>query len=116
MTDSKRFTAKQVDVLETILKGADNGDFIDTDQLLEKISYETTKNSLQFTIRFLVNRGLVEKLPAVIRRGRRRRVYCLTPDALRSFDTGTGSFDIVMEGFEDLEPDLDDLNDLISSE
>lgn len=59
---------------------------------------------------------LVEKLPAVIRRGRRRRVYCLTPDALRSFDTGTGSFDIVMEGFEDLEPDLDDLNDLISSE
>lgn len=107
MTDNGRFTAKQVDVLENILKGAENGDFIDTDQLLDRLSYETSKKSLQFTIRFLVNRGLVEKKNREIRRGRLRAVYALTPDALRSFDTGTGSFDVVMEGFEDLDPDID---------
>lgn len=109
MTDTLRFTAKQVDVMQCILKGADNGDFIDTDQLLERLSYETSKKSLQFTIRFLVNRGLVEKKPREIRRGRLRAVYALTPEALRSFDTSTGEFDVVMEGFEDLEPDTDGL-------
>lgn len=109
MTDNKRFTAKQVDVLENILKGDGSGGFIDTDQLLERLSYETTKKSLQFSIRFLVNRGLVEKKGREIRRGRLRAVYTLTPDALRSFDTSTGSFDIVMEGFDDLDTDIDGL-------
>lgn len=108
-TDTGRFTAKQVDILECILKGADNGDFIDTDQLLEKVSYNVSKGSLQFSIRFLVKRGLVEKKPREIRRGRKRAVYALTPDALRSFDTSTGSFDVVMEGFDDLDKDFDDL-------
>lgn len=109
MTDTGRFTAKQVDVLQNILKGAENGDFIDTDQLLERLSYETSKRSLQFTIRFLVNRGLVEKKPREIRRGRLRAVYALTADAMRSFDTSTGEFDVVVEGMDYLEPDIEGL-------
>ena len=109
MADNKRFTRKQVDVLECVLKGAENGDFIDTDQLIEKLSYNVSKGSIQFTIRFLVKRGLIEKKPRQVRRGRLRAIYALTPEALRSFDTSTGSFDVVMEGFEDLDPDVDGL-------
>tara|TARA_R110000851_G_scaffold59347_11_gene137435 strand:- start:22569 stop:22886 length:318 start_codon:yes stop_codon:yes gene_type:complete len=103
MTDSGRFTAKQVDILESILKGSDDGGFVDTDELMEMLSYNVSKGSLQFSIRFLVKRGLVEKKPREIRRGRRRAVYALTVEALRSFDTSTGSFDVVEEGLEGLE-------------
>jgi len=101
MTDTLRFTAKQIDVLEKILKGADNGDFLDTDQLIEKISYNPTKNAFQFTLRYLVKRGLIEKAGLRQRDGRKRMTYTLTPQALRSFDVNTGSFDVVVEGFDE---------------
>lgn len=101
-SDSGRFTLKQIDVLETIMKGDDDGGFIDMDQLLDRVSYETTKPSMQFTIRALVARGLVEKKPRQIRRGRLRAIFCLTPQALKSFDAKTSQFDIVEEGLSEV--------------
>jgi predicted transcriptional regulator len=101
MTDTLRFTSKQIDVLEKILKGADNGDFLDTNQLMEKISYTPTKRAFQFTLRYLIQRGLIEKAGLRERDGRKRMTYTLTPQALRSFDINTGSFDVVMEGFDE---------------
>lgn len=73
-----RLTTKQKQVLMTIIKGSPDGDDIDLDQLLESIPYETTKASMQFTIRALVNRGFIEKLPPVVRRERKRVLYSAT--------------------------------------
>lgn len=100
-TDTGHLTLKQVNILETIMKGDGSGGFIDLDQLLERISYETTKQSMQFSIRALIRRGLVEKKPRELRRGRKRVVYSLTPQAMSRFDSRTGEFDVIMEGFDD---------------
>jgi len=101
-TDRGYFTRKQVVILETIMRGSGDGDFIDLDQMLEKLPYETSKQSLQFSLRFLIQRGLVEKKPYEIRRGRRRAIFDLTASALKSFDTGTQQFDVIEEGWDDL--------------
>lgn len=70
---------KQKTILKVIQKGID-GDFVDLDQLLELVDYETTKQSMQFSIRALVNRRLIEKLPTETRRGRARVRYRITRD------------------------------------
>lgn len=93
-----RFTRKQVEILETIRKGAPDGDFLDMDMLLEMLPYETTKQSMQFSIRALIRRGLIEKKGTELRRGRNRIVYSVTPKAVESFDPDSGSFDVIIEG------------------
>lgn len=100
--DTGHLTRKQINILETIMKGAENGDFIDMDQLLEKVSYETSKQSMQCSIRVLERRGLVERKPLELRRGRMRAVFALTPQALQRFDGVTGEFDVIIEGLEEL--------------
>lgn len=66
-------TKKQIYILFTLVKGNDDGSFLDIDQLLENLPYETTKESIQFSIRALVKHGLIEKKPTETRRGRKRR-------------------------------------------
>jgi len=73
-----RLTRKQQEVLQVICKGAEGGEDIDLDQLLEKISYETSKASMQFTIRSLIKREMIQKLPKELRRGRKRVLYSAT--------------------------------------
>lgn len=70
-------TSKQVLLLKAIHveKGLPPSDL---DQILEKIEYETTKQSLQFIIRTLIQKGLVEKCEQVVREGRYRRPLVLT--------------------------------------
>lgn len=46
----------------------------DMDKLLEHLSYKTTKESMQFSIRALIKHGLIEKKMEV-RRGRKRVVF-----------------------------------------
>lgn len=74
-----RFTKKQLAILGLIRAGNDDGTLIDLDQIIERVPYTTTKESMQFSIRALVTRGLVEKRPQELRRGYPRRVYSLTP-------------------------------------
>lgn len=79
MRHTERITNKQFDILSCVRKGKPDGSFLDMDELLEGVTYETSTQSMQFSIRFLVNRGLVEKKPKEVRRGRSRAIYALTP-------------------------------------
>lgn len=71
-------TAKQVELLNVIARGNGPKEPADLDEILDRIRYETTKQSLQFSIRALVNRGLIEKKGVEKRRGRQRQVIGAT--------------------------------------
>lgn len=78
MMDISRLTRKQFLILDCVKRGTSDGDFIDMDQLLDVLPYETSKQSMQFSIRALIGRGLVEKKETELRRGRRRVIYSLS--------------------------------------
>lgn len=63
-------TTKQLELMRVIC-GADD---IDLDEILERLGYETSKASLQFSIRALVGHGLIKKRGVEKRRGRQRQV------------------------------------------
>lgn len=69
-----KLTEKQKEVLATIIKGNPDGTFCDLDQVIESVGYNTSKASIQFVIRNLIGKGLIEKKPRESRRGRRRVV------------------------------------------
>lgn len=71
-------TRKQTTIMQTIVKGNQDGSFVDMDQLLQRINYETSKQSMQFSLRKLVEKGLVEKQPYECRRGHRRVIISAT--------------------------------------
>ncbi len=82
-------TKKQIAVMRTIVNGYldEEGDhqWLDLDQLLNRLPYETSKQSMQFTLRTLTKKyGLVTR-QLETRRGRRRRIVMPTPAALRIF-------------------------------
>ena len=54
-------TDKQKDIIKTINLGHERGHLLDLDELLEVLPYKTTKQIMQFSIRALVKKGLVEK-------------------------------------------------------
>lgn len=75
-----RLTSKQVHILDVIVAGNGlDGDGnlipVDLDELLGRLGYETTKASIQFSLRALVARGLIVKGAQVERRGRSRATY-----------------------------------------
>lgn len=71
-------TCVQIELLQVIGNANHDGTLIDMDQLLEKISYKTSKQSMQFSLRALVNKGLIEKKPRTKRRGQSRLIIDLT--------------------------------------
>jgi DNA-binding MarR family transcriptional regulator len=79
-------TQKQKAILALIVKG-NPGDPstgepdtpIDFDQLIERLPYQTSKQSMHFSVRALVARGLIEKGGLEARRGRARRLISPTP-------------------------------------
>lgn len=73
-------TMKQIEQLKVICPGNPDGTDADLDEVLERLSYRTTKQSFQFSLRALIKKGLVVKGPRVSRRGRERQT--LTPTAL----------------------------------
>ena len=54
-------TDKQKDIIKTLKLGYERGHLLDLDELLEVLPYKTTKQSIQFSIRALIKKGLVEK-------------------------------------------------------
>jgi hypothetical protein len=78
MTSVVELSQKQIWIMKTVCKGGAEGDFLDLDELLKNLPYRTTKQSLQFSIRALIRRGLIEKKDREIRRGRKRRVLAPT--------------------------------------
>ena len=75
--NDRPLTQKQIAILDCVRRGKD-GDFLDLDQLLEEVPYVTTKQSMQFSIRALEKRRLIEKLPLEKRRERLRVRYRIT--------------------------------------
>lgn len=71
-------TDKQENVLKVVVKGNSNGSFCDLDEIIQRVYYKTNKPSIQFIIRNLVGKGLIEKRETEKRRARRRIVLCAT--------------------------------------
>lgn len=73
-------TEKQKAILRTLYLGHDRGHLLDLDELLEILPYKTSKQSMQFSLRALIKKGLVEK--SVVRArgddGYQRRTLGLT--------------------------------------
>lgn len=77
-----RLTDKQYKLMTVICEG--NKDIhgkwespVDLDELLERLAYRTSKESLQFSIRALINKGMITK-GHVHRRGANRTVLIPT--------------------------------------
>lgn len=71
-------TNKQLELLRVIVAGNGDDDPADLDEILDRVRYETTKQSLQFSIRALIKRELIEKKGIEKRRGRQRQVIAAT--------------------------------------
>lgn len=93
-------TAKQAELLTVIAKG--NGEEpADLDEILERIRYETTKASLQFSIRALIKHGFIEKAGTEKRRGRQRVVIKATELGRQMVQVGAASSQSIIETDED---------------
>lgn len=71
-------TSKQKAILALVVQANPDGP-VDFDQLIERLPYCPSKDSMHFSIRALVKKGLVEKGGLDVRRGRSRRLLLVTP-------------------------------------
>lgn len=71
-------TTKQIELIGILGRRNPDGSAVDLDQLLDRLSYKPTKQSLQFSIRALIARGLIQKDAPEKRRGRTRTLLSLT--------------------------------------
>lgn len=65
-------TGKQQEVLCIAAKRNPDGSPTDLDEIIERASYKPTKPAIQFTIRALIQHGLMEKAGKEVRRDRMR--------------------------------------------
>lgn len=70
-----RLTKKQRKVLTAVCEGIKDEQgrrvgWLDTQMICDRVDYEVSIHSMKFTIRFLMERGLVEKEDQVLRRDR----------------------------------------------
>lgn len=122
-------THKQIELISVIAKGNGADGPCDLDEILDRVRYETSKQSIQFSIRALIARGLILKLGIFKRRGRQRVVIQATPLGMTAGGVtapapayvvpepeeleAAPSFDIVFEGEElDAALSFDDLETL----
>lgn len=98
-------TVKQIELLSVIGKGNDDNSATDLDQILERLSYKPTKQSLQFSIRALIAHGLIQKDAPEKRRGRTRTLISLTKTGKVMVGAPAPSF-VEEEEFDDLLSDV----------
>lgn len=96
MINNHSITDKQYRILSVICEGngkAEDGAIIpvDLDELLSRLSYHTTKQSMQFSIRALVNRGLIVKGEEK-RRAAKRATYSPTRLAIQIMGKASPSY------------------------
>lgn len=73
-----RLTPHMRDILKIVVKGNTDGSFCDLDQILGRIIMNRSKQSIQFTIRTLIKKGLIAKKDRQTRRGRSRVIIVAT--------------------------------------
>ena len=85
-------TAKQNQLMAVIIAGNDDGSAADVDQILERLPYDTTKQSIQFSFRALVAKGCIEReSKRVLRRGKSRVTYIATSYGQAFFTAPSGT-------------------------
>lgn len=85
-------TLKQIELLNTIGRRNPDGGAVDLDQLIERLTYKPTKQSVQFSIRALIAHGLIQKDAPEKRRGRTRTLISLTAQGLIMIGKPKASF------------------------
>lgn len=100
-------TNKQLEMIAICAKPNEDGSVTDLDQILQRVSWKPTKNAIHFSIRALIARGLIEKLPREKRRGRVRTIIGATDLGKHFIGAGTAS---IVSSIED-----DNLSENISS-
>lgn len=73
-----QLTSKQLELLRVVSGGNQDGSLVDMRQLLERLSYEPSRDSTQFVIRRLVGKGVLEKAEPERRDGARRACFKVT--------------------------------------
>lgn len=71
-------TKKQTELIQVIAAGNEDGTHADLDQVIERLSYSPSKQSIQFSIRALVVKELITKDGREKRRGRMRALIAPT--------------------------------------
>jgi hypothetical protein len=79
-------TGKQISIMKVVTDGNENGSDVDMDQVLSRVDYKTTKESMQFSIRALRLRGLLQKSGTENRRNRRRVLFAPTIRGTETFN------------------------------
>lgn len=74
-------TEKQVKIMDVIIRGNPDGSWVDLDQLIERLDYKPSKDSMHFSSRALIKHGLVEKKAREVRRGQPRCIFAPTAKA-----------------------------------
>lgn len=78
-----RLTDNQLKILRVLCGKNPDGSDVDLDQLLEYLAQDydwiTTKASLQWSLRQLINMEVVERMGTEVRRQRARRILKLSP-------------------------------------
>lgn len=96
-------TAKQISIIGVIVAGNPDGSPADLDEIIERINYDTTKASIQFSIRSLIAQGVIEKAGMEKRRGRKRVLIVATAAGralVGSRESFTGDLSYISEDFE----------------
>lgn len=75
---NRALTSNQRAILTTLKRAEEAGYSLDLDELIRRVPYPVTKQAIQFTIRSLIRRELIEKRECRLRQQRVRRVLVLT--------------------------------------
>ena len=81
-----RLTRRQKNIIKIVAQGNDDGSFVDIDELLERIGYEVSKESLQFSLRALIKANVLEKRETELRRSAHRRIIALTDHGMEIYE------------------------------
>lgn len=69
---------KAKNVLSVIGDKNPDGSLLDTKQMTECVNYKVSREAITFTVRYMEQKGLVEKAGKEIRRNRARQTFKLT--------------------------------------
>ena len=75
-----KLTPRMRSILEVLIRANRDGSWVDMDQLLTRTNYQVSKQAIQFTVRNMVEKGVIAKGKPQLRRGRKRLI--LIPTAL----------------------------------
>ena len=81
-------TIRMMMILELVMKRNPDGSLKDLNQLIEEVDYDVTKQAIQHTIRFLIQKNMMEKAGCEKRRGKSRVTYRATELAYKTLRFG----------------------------